>query len=147
MLTIFYGLIFGIISGILGRMGGAKGYNTKYRDVGCSLIIIFHYCLLFGINYHFWYIYLIIFGLQWGALSTYGDTLFGYDNFWFAGFICGLAFLPITIIYPSLLFYFLIRIFILTIVWGLLHKRRVNKFFIWQGDVAEEFFRYFLLGV
>jgi hypothetical protein len=33
-----------------------------------------------------------------GALSTYWDDLFGFDNFWFHGFVVGLASFPIAII-------------------------------------------------
>ena len=32
-----------------------------------------------------------------GALSTYWDKLFGFDNFWFHGFMVGIAFFPVAI--------------------------------------------------
>jgi len=41
-----------------------------------------------------WYIHALAFGLCVGAICTYWDFLFGYDNHWFHGFMCGVASLP-----------------------------------------------------
>jgi hypothetical protein len=38
---------------------------------------------------------LLTFGLSFAALTTYWDWLFGYDNFYFNGFMCGLAAIPL----------------------------------------------------
>jgi hypothetical protein len=50
---------------------------------------------LFGI--HSWWLLLMI-AATGGALSTYWDFLFGYDNFYFHGFMVGLAAFPIAIV-------------------------------------------------
>lgn len=38
-----------------------------------------------------WWAYLVSIALMGGALSTYWDRLFGFDNFWFHGFMFGAA--------------------------------------------------------
>jgi hypothetical protein len=55
------------LSAILYRMGGAKGYNTKFRDVGCSLIST----LLLGFLFFWHWSLILVFGLTWGSLTTY----------------------------------------------------------------------------
>lgn len=77
---------------ILGRMGGAKGYNTKFRDMGCPFVAM-AYAFILGC--HSWWL-VLSFGLMFGALTTYWDFLFGYDNYWFHGFVIGLAIAPIS---------------------------------------------------
>lgn len=132
-----------IISGILGRCGGVgKPYDTKYRDVGCSLIAVVALCLFVGFQWSAWWVYLIIFGLHWGAFSTYWDWLFKYDNFWFSGFMCGLAMLPACFILPWIWWLLLIRAVVLSAGWGLIHKFMPKKLLAWDGAVAEEFLRY-----
>ena len=42
-----------------------------------------------------WGILLLSYGLLGASLSTYWDEVFGYDNFWFHGFMCGLAGIPL----------------------------------------------------
>lgn len=131
-----------ILSGILGRMGGAHGYDTKYRDVGCSLIAVAALCLFVGFQWSAWWVYLIIFGLHWGAFSTYWDWLFKYDNFWFSGFMCGLAMFPACFTLPWIWWLLLIRAVVLSSGWGLIHKFMPRKLLAWDGAVAEEFLRY-----
>lgn len=89
-----------LISAILYRMGGAKGYNTKFRDIGCALICTYAigcwewYGLLSGV-------------LLFAALTSYWswvnplikqpkDTKFWW-NWALVGMGYGLALLPITI--------------------------------------------------
>lgn len=86
-----------VLSAILYRMGGAKGYDTLWRDIGCSLVLIGLSMLLFGVSRN-WWAYVITFGLSWGALSTYWDEVpfnNGVDNFFMHGFFCGLAAFPL----------------------------------------------------
>lgn len=64
-----------VTSGILGRIGGAEDYDTKYRDVGCSLIAVIASILVFGFHPGYWWVYVAMFGLHWGAFSTYWDWL------------------------------------------------------------------------
>lgn len=133
-----------VLSAILGRMGGAKGFNTKYRDVGCSLIKVVILCLLLGFQWKAWWIYLLIFGLHWAAYSTYWDWLFGYDNFWFSGFMVGCALFPACLIIPWIWWIITIHAILLGAYWGCLHKFMKKQFLAWTGDVAEELLRYLI---
>lgn len=133
-----------ILSGILGRMGGADGYNTKYRDVGCSIVVVFAVILLQGWQPSFWWVYLAIFGLHWAAFSTYWDKVFGYDNFAFSGLVVGLALSPILFIDPSLWWVVALRSIVLAVAWWALNKFLPEKVLIWKRDVVEEFSRYFI---
>jgi phosphotransferase system glucose/maltose/N-acetylglucosamine-specific IIC component len=56
-------------------------------------------------------------GLTGGALSTYWDNLFGFDNYWFAGFLVGIAAFPL---YWSGVHWYLIiaRALLLAVLWG-----------------------------
>jgi len=64
-----------------------------------------------------WGMWLLFYGLSGGALSTYWDKLFGYDNFWFHGFMCGLAAVPLIVFVPWWIV--LIRLIICTVGMGL----------------------------
>jgi hypothetical protein len=141
--------LLSLISGVLGRLGGrAKNgawydfiSDTKARDLGCALIFI----LTLPLKLHFWYIYLIVFGLMFGALTTYWDKLFGFDNLWFSGFMVGLAALPL--LFTGLAWYWLLtRALILAVAWGCLNRFLPDKILIWERVVVEEFTRYFLSG-
>ena len=140
-------LIF--LSGVLGRMGGAgkegnwydRLLDTKWRDIGCSLIIVGVLLLLCGWHPSKWWAYLAVFGLSWCAFSTYWDTIFGYDNLWFSGLMVGLALFPAY--WLGVPWYvLLIRTVVLCLVWGCLNKFLPNRVFLWRRDVAEEFCRY-----
>lgn len=124
-------LLASSLSGVLYRLGGkGKPYNTKYRDLGCPTIAIALIWLLTG---KFSITYVISFGLMFGALTTYWDKLFGYDNFWFHGFMCGLAGIPL--IWCGVPIWIVIsRIVICSVGMGL-----VSKFI--GNDVLEEFGR------
>jgi hypothetical protein len=146
LIKVLLTLLLSILSGILGRMGGAEGYNTLYRDIGCSLISILTFCLWFGFKPEYWWLYLISFGLHWASISTYFDNLFGYDNLWFSGFVTGVSLLPLIFVYKILPF-FIIRSLLLAISWGLLNKLLPFMVLIWRRDVAEEFLRYFTITI
>ncbi len=93
-------LIACILSGILYRMGGAKGYNTKFRDLGCptiglALILLTCNIQLTIVNLS---LLLLTFGLSFGACTTYWDFIpfnKGEDNHFMHGFFCGLAGIPL----------------------------------------------------
>ncbi len=76
-----------ILSAILYRMGGASGYNTRYRDIGCSLLCSLS--LGFFVAWH-WSL-ILVFGLMWAALSTYFKRK-GTDAKWYNWMLVGLAF-------------------------------------------------------
>lgn len=90
-------LVGAVISAVLYRMGGAKGYNTKFRDLGCPTV--FMACLL--VNWRpdtllGWLLLIPVFGLMFGGLTTYWDELFGKeDNFFMHGFMIALACFPL----------------------------------------------------
>ena len=65
---------------------------SKTRDWGCPLVVI-GTLLLLGMRVE-WYWHVLAFIAMWGALSTYLDDIFGYDNYYAHGFLIGLAFLP-----------------------------------------------------
>jgi len=143
-------LILSLISGLLGRMGGAaksgKWYdfllNTKTRDAGCSLLTVIAWISCFGLNLSFWWVYIITFGLLWATFTTYWDFLFGFDNLWFSGFVVGLAAIPLTITVPWMIWILIGRAFVLAVIWGLLNKYTPSKVLCWNRDVAEEYGRY-----
>jgi hypothetical protein len=142
-MTIAIIILLSIISGVFGRMGGSDKYNGKWRDAGCSFLIVLALIILFGWQQERWWAYLAVFGLSWGAFSTYQDTIWGYDNLWASGFLVGLAAFPA---------YWLgvpwwvigIRAIVLCLAWGLLNKYLPPKVWVWRRDVVEEFSRYFV---
>ena len=70
-------------------------FSSWMRDCTCSLLpALWSFFFIPGAP---WWCYLLTFGLGWAALSTYWDWLFGFDNFWFHGFMVGLAFAPVNI--------------------------------------------------
>lgn len=94
-------IIFTVLSAILYRLGGlgreqdqwipAWLKNTKYRDVGCSLLAVGWMAIYYERVEWFWY--LASFGVLWGALTTYWDFVFEKDNFWVHGLGIGVAFI------------------------------------------------------
>ena len=133
-----------VLSAICYRAGGmAKNPDTEpkwipmwmrqswVRDWLCplfsygSLLLFWQPDIWYG-----WILLAIAYGLLGGALSTYWDFLFGFDNFWFSGFVCGLAAFPL--IFCGLDWWIvLIRAILLAILWG--------GWCAWQtNDVREE---------
>ena len=96
MFNILLILLSSIAGGVLYRMGGAAGFNTKFRDFGCPTIALVTLWLL-----HAWNWWLIpCFGLYFGALTTYWKKK-GTDAHWYNWALTGLgyslAFLPYSI--------------------------------------------------
>jgi hypothetical protein len=140
-------VLVGLITGVLGRLGGAGDdfwkkhpkwprwiFQSWVRDwlIGpvCCLV-----AYLAGV--HCWWILATIL-LTGAALSTYWDFLFGYDNYTFHGLMVGLAAFPIAYCSGEIQM-FLLRIIILTAwmgVWSALIK----------NDNLNEFGRYFIVG-
>lgn len=97
--------------------------NTKARDAGCPLVS-FVWMLLFYTGVP-WWIHLISFGAMFGFLTTYWDDMFGFDNFWFHGFMIGMAYIPYAI-YTKVWIAFLLRAAVLAVfmgVWGWIFKK------------------------
>jgi len=142
-ILLWFGL--SILSAICYRFGGSakKGNwldfarNSKTRDIGCSLLSLGLFIGQKGANLGFWWLYVIAFGLSWGFLSTYWDKLFGYDNYWFSGFMIGLVFIPL--FWIGIPWWSIgIRAIVLAITMGLW-----SKWIDW--DIAEESGRGFLI--
>jgi hypothetical protein len=132
-----------LISGVLGRMGGAKGYSTLFRDMGCSLVVVLAVIVALGLNVAFWWVYLAVFALHWAAFSTYWDWLFGGEgNLWFSGFMVGLALSPICFINHSLWLVVTQRALILCVIWGSLNKYLPKRILFWDRSIVEECLRY-----
>ena len=88
-------LIAAVLSAVLYRLGGyGRPFDTKYRDLGCPLVALIWMLLYLPSP---WWAHFIAFGLLFGALTTYWDRLFGYDNFYMHGAMCGLAYFPYAI--------------------------------------------------
>lgn len=93
MFKVIATLILSLGSAVLYRIGGiGKPFRSWMRDwtipfVGLGTI------LLLNIKAPFW-VHIASIGLYGAALSTYWDSIFGYDNFYAHGFMCGLAYLP-----------------------------------------------------
>jgi hypothetical protein len=114
-------LIATLLSSLLYRLGGqGKPFNTKYRDLGCPTVLFLLLWFLFG----FHWIYFLVFGLSFGALTTYWDFIFKYDNFWFTGFMYGLAGIPLCWFIPWWIP--VVRLIICTVGCGLISKLSSN---------------------
>lgn len=130
------------LSGVCGRLGGAEGYNKLWRRLGCSIILVLSIALCFGHVSSCWFAYLLTLLLTWGALSTYWDRVFGYDNLFFSGLMVGVAAVPLMFISPVFVWLVPVRAVILAITWHLLNMRLPDRVLLWRRDVAEEFLRY-----
>lgn len=92
-----------LLSGIAYRLGGiGKPFNTRYRDIGVSLITLAT-CLILGLKTSLrtsTIAYLIAFGLSWGALASYwkSGSDMKFRHWCFHGIGLALALLPITYI-------------------------------------------------
>jgi len=134
-------LVLAIISGCCYRLGGAAKIgdsldilrNTKTRDLGVPLLTLFAIALLHN---PVWWIHGLSFLLLFGALTTYWDFVFGYDNYYAHGFVCALAYIPYA--FTGLWWPFLIRVVVLTVIVGLLSR-------VMEKDTFEEFGRGFFI--
>lgn len=120
----FYLMLMSIVSAILYRLGGSSKEDQdkefswipkwfkkipKKRDVMCNLLMLGAVNLM-GLNAP-WWAWVVSFGLLWASLSTYWDFMFGFDNHWFHGFMCGFSLLPVAI-YNDLLPFFIKCVFL-----------------------------------
>ena len=120
-------------SSILYRAGGSGNYPRQLRVVGCPFILMGLVLLTIKIQLTIVNLSLLILtlGLSIGAISTYWDELFGYDNFWFHGFMCGIAGIPL--IWAGVpLHYILLRIVICSVGMGLWSKFIGNA--VWEEN-------------
>ncbi len=118
-------LLASAASAILYRLGGAAGYNTKFRDIGCSLIS----CMLIGYLIAWNWTLVLVFGLTWASLSTYWKRTADarWHNWLMVGVGISLATLPFTISEGNWIG-FVIRTFVLgitTMLWSELNDNPV----------------------
>ena len=96
MKIILLTLLASILGAVLYRIGGASGYNTKFRDLGLPTVGIGLLWILGGWN---WWL-ILCFGLYFGSMTTYWKKK-GTDAKWwnwlFVGLGYSLAFLPYSI--------------------------------------------------
>lgn len=86
--------------------------HSWVRDWLCPL-----FCLLPFFIHHPSWLFIPAYGLMGAAFSTYWDKLFKNDNFWFAGFMVGMAALPL--VFCGLPWWmFIIRSLAIGIWWG-----------------------------
>jgi hypothetical protein len=139
-------IFFGLLTALFGWAGGRGNDYCKAKRYPCWMFqswvrdwLIATLCPLIAylLGVHSWWLILSI-PLIGGALSTYWDELFGFDNFWFHGFMVGIAVLPIVFV---------------THTWGMFALRSL-LLAIWMGgwslfisnDHLEEAGRYFPIG-
>lgn len=129
-------LIACILSGILYRAGGMGKDDTAepkwipkwlrkswVRDWLCPACLFFTLFSFWGpFLLRGWGILLLSYVLLGGALSTYWDKLFGYDNYYAHGLGCGLAGIPL--IWAGVpIWILLLRLVICTVGMGLWSKK------------------------
>jgi hypothetical protein len=89
-----------ILAGFLYRAGGTGyPYNTKWRDAGCSLVMLIT-MFIWSFTSH-WISLILCFGLMWGALTTYWKkkgTSAKTINWIFTGLGYSFSMLPFTIV-------------------------------------------------
>lgn len=112
-------IILIVASAVLYRMGGADGYNTKFRDLGCPTAAVVS-ALIIGLRH--WSL-IISFGLLFGAMTTYWKRK-GEDARWYnwlmTGFMYAMAFLPVVWLLSRFeaFIYFTAFLSIATMVWS-----------------------------
>lgn len=95
-------IFLSVLAGVCYRLGGI-GDNPQYnwiplwlretwvRDWVIPFLSLITTWLIIGFQFNHIWAYLLFWGAQGGALTTYWDELFGFDNFWFNSFCIGLA--------------------------------------------------------
>jgi len=116
---ILSGLALTLICAILYRLGGyGKPFRSWMRDWLIPPLI--YTWLLYYRHPDAWYGWLMILPavvLTGAALTTYLDSIFGYDNFWAAGFLVGLGAIPF--MFAGMVWWIILaRAILLGILWG-----------------------------
>jgi len=138
--SIFGVIVLSVISAIAYRLGGLSKDTPHWlpvwmrhswvRDWLCPI-----FCLLPILSGSLWL--LLAYVALAGALTTYWDRLFGYDNFWFAGFMCGVAGFPLLFLGHNWIL-LAIRAVSICLFWGIICA-------ISENDFVEEYSRGFFL--
>lgn len=85
-------IVGSIISGILYRMGGAAGFNTKFRDFGVPTVLIAIFLIFSFPHYDLTHLSLILtWGACFGVQTTYWKKK-GQDARWYNWLFTGLGY-------------------------------------------------------
>ena len=140
-------IVASILGAILYRLGGWKRpFRTWMRD---WLIPPLAYGLLYylktPVDLVGWLMILPAIALTGAAMTTYLDSIFGYDNFYAHGFLIGLGAFPM-FWYGSAWWIILVRAIILALFMGGLNWW-VHKYKIPKSDWVEELSRGFAIVI
>jgi hypothetical protein len=137
-MIVFFTILATILSALAYRLGGlgADGkvrfpfipkwmFDSKVRDVGCSLIATAWMYEFYPVHPQHYSIYFLCILIMWTSLTTYWDWLFGYDNYWAHGLGIALSFIPY-FIYTGEWTGFIVRCAVLTILCGGISKLSGN---------------------
>jgi len=150
-MIILYILIASIVSSILYRAGGMSKEQPYWIPVWMrhSWVRDWLCPMCFGIFFlpHTWFqfgMWLCFYGATGGMFSTYWDWMFGdVDNFWFSGFMVGLASLFLLWAIP---WYWIVgRAVFLAVMWGGVNLL-AHKYHWAHSDHIEEHTRGFTFG-
>ena len=142
---------FALITAFLYRLGGlskeeAQDYlpfipswmvNTKARDMGVPFVTLIW--MIIKYPHVAWWVHLLSFGIMFGMLTTYWDSLFGFDNYWFHGFMIGGAYF-LYAFQTHLFLGYILRSVVLAVLMGAWCK-------IFSNDWVEELGRGFFIGI
>lgn len=108
--------------------------HSWIRDWLCPFFVYGSFAMFFSpLSFLQWGMLVLCYPLLGGALTTYWDNLFGFDNLWFAGFMCGVASFPL-VFYGVNPWGIVLRAIVLAVLWG--------GWCAWQSvDYIEEFGR------
>ena len=127
MINLLVILLATIASSILYRAGGLAKDSTECpwipkwmrkswaRDWLIPMVCLIAIWLTCHIKITLWW--LLFYGLTGASLTTYLDSIFGFDNFWAAGFLVGISTFPL--IFCGLHWYMVLaRALVLAVLWG-----------------------------
>lgn len=86
-MTFFLTILLTLCSSVLYRMGGATGYNTKFRDLGCPTCATLAMLLWFGWAWTLIPCFLLLFG----SMTTYWKKK-GTEAHWYNWLLTGLGY-------------------------------------------------------
>ena len=144
-------ILISLVSGLFYRLGGSGDewrkkypnlpawlFDTKARDIGCTILGFITMFILLNIK-AVWWVHLLAFLGLFGSLTTYWDFLFGYDNFWFHGFMCALSYVWYPIVTGNWIG-FGIRCVVVSVAMGWISS-------LLENDNGEEFSRGFWITI
>lgn len=119
MVTIISLIVLSLVCAITYRLGGiGKPFKTWMRDWVIPVLIYTYFLIIHHpTQWYGWLMWIPCIVLTGGALTTYWDELFGFDNFWFSGFIVAMGAFPLY--WAGVSWYsIVIRMVVLAVLWG-----------------------------